>query len=109
MRFTTFSILENPLSHLRKAIRLFWHHAPLVKPGSFRLVLCLTRKNNLVILSPLVILPCVEIQKKVEADHIHFHLGHVGKHIDRKHQYTYVYVHMSVMWYIYTWTAYTHT
>lgn len=64
MRFTTFSILENPLSHLRKAIRLFWHHVPLVNPGSFHLVFYLTRKNNLIILSPLVITLCVEIQKK---------------------------------------------
>lgn len=64
MRLTTFSILENPLCHLRKAIRLFWHHVPLVNPGSFHLAFCSTRKNHLIILSPLVIKLCVEIQKK---------------------------------------------
>lgn len=98
-----FFILENPLSHLREAIRLFWHNVPFVNPGPFHLVLCLTKKNNLIILSPLVILPCVEIQQKVEVDHVHFHLGQVFKHIDRKHEYKYVYVHMSVRCYIYTY------
>lgn len=104
MRFTTFFILENPLSYLGEAIRLFWHYICLVNPGSFHFVLCLSRKKHLVILSPLEILPCVEIQKKVQGDHIHFHLGHVDKLIDRKHEYIYVYVHMSVMCYIYTYT-----
>lgn len=65
MTFTTFAGLENPFSHLRKAIRLFWHYVPLIKPGSFHLVLCLTRKNNLIILSPLVILLCAKYRRKL--------------------------------------------
>lgn len=109
MRFTTFFILENPLSHLGEAIRLFWHHVPLVNPGSFHFVLCLTRKNNLVILSPLVILPCVEIQKKVEGDHIHFHMGHVDKHIYRKHEYICICAYECCVLHIHMDNTYTYT
>lgn len=96
MRFITFFILENSLSRLGEAIRLFWHHIRLVNTASFHFVLLLTRKKHLVILSPLVILPCVEVQKKVEGDHKHFHLGHVDKLIDKNHEYIYVYVLMNV-------------